>query len=149
MPSTRNKLRVGRYKPGRPPKKQKERSSPRKRGRPPSAHKSDSVTQKYIALAFQIYEWRQRERAKGVKPTSVRQLVLHYLRKAHRIPTGRFMAPQIKSDNPSAHFAPTGKKNRWRLKDFEAHPHFKSAYLQVCRIFREYVDKRGQWRPRS
>lgn len=149
MPSTRNKLRAGRCKSGRPPKKRKERSSHRKRGRPPSAHKSDSVTQKYIALAFQIHEYRQRERAKGMKSTSIRILVLRYIAVAHRRPTGKFVAPEIKSEDPNTVFAPTGKRNRWRLKDFETHPDFKSAYVQVCRILRDYVDERGLWRPRG
>jgi hypothetical protein len=149
MPSTRNKLRVGRYKPGRSPKKPIERSSPKQRGRPPSAHKSESVTQKYIALAFQSHEYRQRKRAKGIKPPSIRVLVLRHIAVAHRRPTGKFVAPEIKSDDPNTVFAPTGKKHRWRLKDFETHPDFKSAYVQVCQILRDCVDERGQWRPRS
>jgi hypothetical protein len=137
MPSTKNQLRVGRFK----------------RGRPKSAHELESDEQKYRALTFQIYERVQLEMTRGKKRPSPRAMVLRYLRKAHRCPKGGFetlgfKAEEVNSDDPAKFFGPT-KKGRarerrcYQVKDFETHPHFKSAYQHVRRFWREHVDKDG------
>lgn len=139
MPSTKNQLRVGRFK----------------RGRPKSAHELESDEQKYRALTFQIYERIQLEKARG-KKSSPRAMVLRYLRKAHRCPRGGFetsgfKAEEVNSSDSDKFIGPTkkgrsGKRKYYQLKDFETHPHFKSAYQHVCRFWRENVDKDGGWR---
>jgi hypothetical protein len=141
MPSTKNKLRVGRYE----------------RGRPKSAHALESDEQKYRALTFQIYERIQLEKARGRKP-SRRAMVLRYLRKAHRFPKGGFETPgfkaeEVNADEPAKFFGPTkkgrkGERRHYQLKDFETHPHFKSAYQHVKTIWKKHVDKDGNWTPK-
>ena len=140
MPSTKNKLRVGRFK----------------RGRPKSAHELESDEQKYCALTFQIYERIQLEVTRGKTRPSPRAMVLRYLRKAHRCPKGGFEAPSFKaaevnSDDPAKFFGPTkkgrtGQRRYYQVKDFETHPHFESAYQHLKVLRRKHVDKDGNWR---
>jgi hypothetical protein len=141
MPSTKNQLRVGRFK----------------RGRPKSAHELESYAQKYRALTFQIHERIQLEKARG-KKSSLRAMVLRYLRKAHRCPKGGFETPsfraeEVNSDDPAKFFGPTkkgrtGARRFYQVKDFETHPHFESAYQHVKTLRGKHVDKDGNWRPK-
>jgi len=140
MPSTKNKLRVGRYG----------------RGRPKSAHELESDEQKYRALTFQIYERIQLEMARGNKRPKLRAMVLRYLRKAHRYPKGGFETPDFKAEevnsvDPKKFIGPTkkgrtGERRYYQLKDFETHPHFGSAYQHVKVLWKRHVDKHGNWR---
>ena len=86
MPSTKNKLRVGRYKRGRPPKPKPEGKQPattRGRGRPPSAHKSSSDAQKYLVLAWQIIDVQKTTKSRGKELLSDAAYVRRYMRKSY------------------------------------------------------------------
>lgn len=86
MPSTKNKLRVGRYKRGRPPQVkpfEKEPITKSRRGRPPSAHLFFSDTQKYLALAWKIFLDCQTAESRGKAPLSDAAYVRRNMRKSH------------------------------------------------------------------
>jgi hypothetical protein len=86
MPSTKNKLRVGRYKRGRPPKPKSEETEPairRDRGRPKSAHLFPSDAQKYLVLAWQIIGDQQTTNSRGKDVLSDATYVRRYMRKSY------------------------------------------------------------------
>jgi hypothetical protein len=86
MPSTKNKLRVGRYKRGRPPKPKPEETEPvirRGKGRPPSAHLFPSDAQKYLALAWQIIVDQQTTKSRGKEVLSDATYVRRFLRRSY------------------------------------------------------------------
>ena len=70
MPSTKNKLRVGQFKPGRPSKKTVIQRTPRKRGRPPANAVNDRL------LLFWVEDSQRSDKASDQPIRPLRRLVI-------------------------------------------------------------------------
>ena len=136
MPATKNKLRIGMYKRGRPRKlkaEQKNSATRKGPGRPPSDDRF---------LASQIYLALQSP-AHPRDPTTVRGWVLRLMRLSHLSSVKRNKNAKKRSEwKPSdldwtqdAHgtFKPSGPRGVWLDEDFSNHSQFNKTYRNVLR----------------
>jgi len=136
MPSTKNKLRVGRYKRGRPPKLKSEETEPairRGRGRPPSDDRF---------IATQIFLKRE-STTNSRNPTTTREWVLRLMRLSHvraerRNKKVKRQGSWVPGDldwtqDKTENFYPSGPGGTWVDGDFANHVQFKTTYRNVLR----------------